>query len=202
MRMMKTGCLLAVLAAVGACGKSDSKDDTPATVVYGTLTTANSKTTTDNGTYQLTTADVCTRDVANGIVNVSLSQGSGKPSLTLKIKNFSATPKKYTCTQAADNITQGSTGSLFDTCMVDAKVLSAAAATNLNGYSIYRDTATSLGFTYSGACTIDVTTAPPEAKGTVTCGSMIQTTLNGAARNPIDPAMTADISATFDCTMK
>lgn len=186
-----------------ACS-TDKKDPAPPpVVVYGTTTITNSKVGTDNGAYQLTSADVCSHNVDSGVVNVTLSQGAGKPSLQLAIKDFSSTPKVYTCKQAADNGTaDASVGLKYETCMVQGAVPSSNGAASLNGYSMYRETVATKKFTYAGACTIDVSAAAPSIVGKVACTGMVQTTLEGAPRNPVDAAISADVAADFNCTFK
>ncbi len=186
-----------------ACGSKD-KSDSP-TVVYGKII-VKSSSGTDSGSYELTSLTQCQRNVDTGRVDIALSQGSGKPGLTLAIKDYSASAKTYTCVQALDN--QSSTtsvGGKFETCMAGVTVLSTPTATSaatLNGYSMYRETTGIKPFSYSGACSIQVTEGSPSIKGTVSCGSMVQTLLEGAARNPIDVTVTADLSAEFNCTFQ
>lgn len=193
---------VATLGLLTACGSSKSDSEAPPVVVYGNLTVAASTTETDNGTYALTSADACSRDINTGIVKVSLSQGAGKASMAFTIKDFSATPKTYTCKQAADNQSGDGVGSLFETCMVEAKVPSSAGATTLNGYSMYRETVATEKFTYAGTCTIDVTTAPPNAKGTFACTSLVQIVRNGTPRNPVSDTITATATGDFNCNFR
>ena len=202
---MSTHCLqpsLVLLAALfSACG--DTKDkETPALVVSGSLTLSDSKTT-DAATFSLTTIEKCSRNADSGRVDVVLSQGVGKPSLSFAIKDYSSTPKTYTCKQSTDNKDSlTDVGGKFESCMVDVKVLSSATASTLNGYSMYREVATTKPFSFTDSCSIALTAATPNISGTLTCTNLIQTALEGAARNPIDASVTADLKADFNCTFR
>ncbi len=185
--------------AMISCGNKDEDKDEPI-VVYGTMTLSESKGGDDNATVQLTAATTCTRNADTGRVDVTLSQGSGKPSLSLAIKDYSSVPKSYTCKQAADNATSDTdVGGKFESCMVSASVLSGPTLTTLNGYSIYRETIAVKKFTYPGACSIDVTTASPSIAGTVSCTGMVQTLREGTARNPVENTITATVQSDFKC---
>ncbi|HYX34931.1 MAG TPA: hypothetical protein VE954_17680 [Oligoflexus sp.] len=184
-----------------SCG-SDSKSDPAPTVVYGTIKLTPVQGD-DAGTYELTGLTQCARNADTGRVDVVMSQGAGKPSLTVAIKDYSASAKTYTCAQAADNKTSTTdVGGKFDSCMVATTVLSKSTATSLNGYAMHREAITVKPFTYAGSCSIQVTEASPSIKGTVSCTKMVQTQLEGAARNPIDTGITADLTAEFKCTFQ
>ena len=185
--------------ALISCGGKDDDDEEP-TVVYGTMTLSDSKGGNDNATVQLTAATTCTRNADTGRVDVTLSQGSGKPSLSLAIKDYSSVAKTYTCKQAADNATSDTdVGGKFESCMVSASVLAGPALTTLNSYSMYRETIAVKKFTHAGACSITVNTASPSIAGTVSCTGMVQTLLEGAARNPVDNTITANMQSDFKC---
>ncbi len=201
--LLRPALVLAIIAPLlVSCGEKKEDEDEPAPVVYATMTIADSKATTDNGTSQLTTLDSCKRDVASGLVTVKMSMGAGKASLSFSIKNYSSTPKAYTCTQAVDNQVKPELGTLYETCMVDVKVPASATDTALNGYSMYRETVTTEGFIYAGACAIDVTAATPAIQGTIACTDLIQTTRNGTPPNPLVATVTADVTGSFNCTFK
>lgn len=190
------------LTLVAACGSKKSEDSEPVTI-SGNLTVSGSKTVTDNATVQMTNIVTCSRNADTGRVDVTLSQGSDRPSFSLAIKDYSADPKTYSCTQAADNATsETDVGGKFETCLVAAKVLSASDKTTLNGYSMYRETVATRKFSYTGACSISVTTASPAIVGSFSCTNMIQTTLESAVRNPIVEAITANAAGDFNCTFR
>jgi major membrane immunogen (membrane-anchored lipoprotein) len=196
---------LAASALLTACGGSSSKDDPApaAPTVYGKMTLADASASPDDGSFELTSVDACSHNTDSGVVNVTLSQGAGKSALTLAIKDFSGTAKTYTCKQAADNAASAtSVGLKFETCMVDAKVISSNGATTLNGYSMYRDTVATDPFAYAGTCTIEVTAASPTVSGKVACAGMVQTTLTGTPHHPINLAVTKDLTADFSCTFR
>jgi hypothetical protein len=141
----------------------------------------------------------CTRNADTGRVDAAVGLSTGQ-NLTVAIKNYSSTPKKYTCVQAADNKESTSeVGGKFDDCMVDIKSLSAAGASTVNGYSMHRDSVSTKPFSYAGACSIDVTTASPSIAATISCLDMVQTVLESATRNPINAEVSADVTATLDC---
>jgi hypothetical protein len=186
-----------ISASMISCGQE--AEDKPAPVTYGTLTVTGSTTQTDNGSWELTTLTKCSRNADTGRVDATVGLGTGQ-TLTIAIKNYSSTAKKYTCVQAADNKESTSdVGGKFDDCMVDAKALSATGATTVNGYSMHRDSVSTKPFSYTGACSIDVTQASPSIKATISCLDMVQSVLESAARNPINAEVNADVAATLDC---
>jgi len=191
-----------VVLVVLSCGSDDKKEDPP-TVVYGTMVLSDSKGGDDNATVKLTSANTCKRNADTGRVDVKISAGTGKPSLTLAIKDYSSEAKTYTCKQAADNATSDTeVGGKFETCSVEASVLTSAETKTLNTYSMYRETTAIKAFPYTGACTINVTTASPSIEGTVTCTGLVQTTLEGAIRNPVEEKVTASVQSDFECRFK
>ena len=197
--MRSAGILGVVLAVCGGCGLETGTDDPAEPVVYGTLelTGANAA-----ASYDLTSVERCERDVDSGLASVTLSAGLAR--LEMKIKGFASSPRIYDCAQAVDNATElGSVGGKFDGCMVSVQVPSAADASTADGYDMHRAEASTKLFAYEGeACQIDVTSGPSSLVGAVTCPKLVQTRLEGAPRNPIDSAVTADLSvASFRCEM-
>lgn len=197
--------LMVLLSPIlSSCGSKDKSDSNPA-VVYGKIT-VKSVSGTDSGSFELNSLTQCQRNVDTGRVDIVMSQGAGKPGLTLAIKDYSASAKTYTCVQALDN--QSSTtsvGGKFESCMVGVTVPSTPTSTTaatLNGYSMYRESTAVKPFNYSGSCSIQVTEASPSIKATVSCASMVQTLLEGATRNPIDVSVTADLTGEFNCTFQ
>mgnify|MGYP003335866087 CR=1 FL=1 len=190
--------LLTAAATFGCDGLSkDSK------TVYATLNVENS-TSNDNAKTDLLKLVTCKRDADNSVFNLETTSDDGISSLKLRITGFKSTPQSYTCQQAADNKTAGSVGGKFDTCFVTARTPSAGAATVYNGYSMYRDEAEKAQqFSYAGTCQITISElGAANAKGVVLCSKMLQTYLNGALRNPVDAAVTADIRAEFNCPLQ
>ncbi len=186
------------LALISCGGKDDDKDEP--TVVYGTMTLSDSKGGNDNATVQLTAVAACTRNADTGRVDVILSQGSGKPSLSLAIKDYSSVAKSYNCKQAADNaLSDTEVGGKFESCMVSASVLASPTIATLNSYSMYRETIAVKKFTHAGTCSIEVTTASPSIAGTVSCTGMVQTMLEGVVRNPVENTVTASVQSDFKC---
>ena len=191
--------LLVTAFLITACGDEKKKEDTPVTV-YGNLTLSESKSGADNATVKLTSVTACTHNVDTGRVDMTISQGAGSPALSIAIKDFASSPKAYVCTQAADNGTSDTdVGGKFVTCMASVSVLSSATGTTLNKYNMYRETVATKKFTYGGACSINITSASVKLTGTVSCATMVQTDLEGAARNPIDGAITANLQGDFTC---
>lgn len=203
-RKLRTSKIILIASAAfatGCGGGDDSKTDPP--VIYGNLTLSDSTTAADNTTLQMTNVAACSRNADTGRVDVTLSQGQGRPSLALAIKDYSSDPKTYQCKQAADNATSDtSVGGKFETCMVAVTVPSSASATTLNGYSMYRESTNTRRFAYNGSCSITVTTATPSIAGSFVCSNMVQTTLEGAPRNPIDPAVVAKATGDFKCNFQ
>jgi hypothetical protein len=157
----------------------------------------------DAGTFELTALTSCRRNADSGRVDVSLSQGAGKAGISFAIKDYQSSAKPYSCVQSSDNQNSATDlGGKFDSCMVAIAVPSTPSATTLNGYAMHRDAITVKPFNYSGECSIQVTEASPATKGTILCKSLVQTQLEGAARNPIDAAVTADVTAEFNCTFQ
>ncbi len=171
-------------------------------VVYGSVALAGSSTA-GSGKVDLTSVVTCTRNADTGRVDVTLSAGGdNSPTLSLAIKNYSTSTSTYTCTQATDNTGESAPdiGGKFASCMVAASLPSAPSAATLDAYAMYRDDPATKKFKYSGTCAIQVTSATAPFKGTVNCGKMIQTVLEGAPRNPIDEKATGDVVADFSCT--
>ena len=192
--------ILVAATAITACGDSKSSDPAPV-VTYATMTVTNATKTTDNGTLTLTTSTTCTKDATSDLLTVVLSAASG-PNMNVTVKGFKSTASTYACVQAATNQTDpASIGSKFDTCGVSFHTLSAATGTALNGYAMYRDTVAIKPFSYGGTCSIAFTDTAPTVKGTVTCSKLLQTELDGSARNPVDTSITADISGSFYCNL-
>ncbi len=199
---LRTALACTLTLGASACS-SDSKDSDDAPAVQATVIVSDSKSGGDNGTVALTSVDKCTRDANSGRADIVLSLGANAPSLTLAIKDYSSDPKTYECKQGSDNKTSATdVGIKFETCMAEVKVKASATATTLNGYSMYRETVGVKPFSYAGTCTIAVTAATPTITGKVTCTDLVQTTLEGAVRNPIDTAVTADLAADFSCTFR
>jgi len=187
--------------ALAACGDKDPDEKSDPPPKLGTLTIADSKTGTDNGSFELNSADVCSRNADTGRVDVVLSGTGGV--LTIALKDYSSTPKAYTCKQATDNVADvNGVGGKFESCMADMKVPAKADSTLYNGYSIYRETTAVKPFAYAGACSINVTAATPTITGTVSCTDMVQTVLESAARNPIEAGVHADLTAEFKCDFR
>ena len=170
--------------------------------VFGTLMVKDAETSEDK-TQELTVVNTCKRDADNGVLSINLSSENQEAALELKVTGFKSSPQTYTCTQAVDNKTAGSLGGKFDTCYVAVKIPGNEKNMVSNGYSMYRDEAEKLqSFTYSGTCQIEVADVAANIKGLVTCNKMIQTYLNGSARNPVDSKSTADVKAVFSCALE
>jgi len=195
---MRSATILALAVCTG-CGLETGTEDPPEPVVYGSL-----ELTAAGGvaTYDLTSVDLCERDVDSGLAKITLSAGLAR--LEMKIKGFASSARTYECAQAADNATElGSVGGKFDGCMVSVQAPSAPDAATADGYDMHRAEPDTKLFTYEGGtCQIDVTSGPSALAGSVTCPKLIQTSLEGAPRNPIDPSVTADLRvASFRCDM-
>src|SRR5690606_394766 len=119
----------------------------------------------------------------------------GKNKLIVKVQD--ATVATFTCTQDAEGV---------DNCSVYAEVTSANGSDVVNGYSMATDSdagTPNADSTYAGTCSVNLTELEPSVEGKISCGGMVQTKLNGTARNPIEDDKTAGISVeSFHCTPK
>ncbi len=189
-------CLVYATLIVG-CG--DSESEVQEATVYAKATFANSFSEAENGDIELTKVDACTVDSTTGLANFSFSSGRLRK-VVMAIKGFSSVPRSYTCTQAADNATSsGSVGNKYDVCMVETARVSSTDTTTANGYSMHRVSTDIKLFNYAGACSITLTTATGDAQGTFSCAGMVQSVLDGSARNPISEEDTTDVTGEFKC---
>jgi len=176
--------------------------DAPSGTVYANLSIENSASS-DSSKNELRRVVSCKRDADNAVLNIDLASENSAAALKLKITGFKSSPQAYTCTQAIDNKTAGFLGGKFDTCFVSTKVPTASGASVSNLYSMYRDENEKLqAFNYSGVCQIQIQEIGTSVKGIISCTKMIQTFLNGAARNPINSDVTADVKADFNCPLE
>jgi hypothetical protein len=190
---------LLMAAATWGCDGLSKESKT----IYSTLNIENS-TSNDNARTDLVKLTTCKRDADISVFNFETASDDGVSSLKLRITGFKSTPQTYKCEQAADNKTAGSVGGKFDTCFVSARTPSFSSAAVFNGYSMYRDEAEKAQeFSYAGNCQITISElTSSNAKGVVLCSKMLQTYLNGALRNPVDAAVTADVRAEFNCPLQ
>lgn len=190
------------LLALSACGGDKESPKQAATVVYATVKTENAPTVDDvgNTSIEFTQVTRCTLDADSGFFQASFSSGANKPTLEVRIKGFSSAAKTYNCSQASDNKSSG-VGGKFNECAVEVQTLYSSSSTNLNKYTMFRDSETMKALDYTGSCTISTVFDSPRVKGTISCAKLIQTRLDGADRNPIDNSVTIDIAAEskFEC---
>ena len=139
----------------------------------------------------------CSNDADTGFFQGTFS-GNNNEVLSIKIKGFSTSESTYTCTQASDN-TEGSIGNKYDGCSIELVLPDPETSTNT--YNMHREEESAKAFTYTGTCTISTTYTDPQVEGSIACDGLIQTALQGAARNPIDQEVTASIlsGSTFEC---
>ncbi|RZA24698.1 MAG: hypothetical protein EOP10_09135 [Proteobacteria bacterium] len=179
-----------------SCG--DSKDDDKAAAVkYGELKTS-LLASTDIQSASLTTS-VCSRDSSSLLLSGAFT-GPGGEKLDIKIRNFSTTPRPYTCTQTADN-RDGDLGESYGECGIEFAI--ADRDLGPNTYSTYRTAATQDAFTFGGACTITPTYTAPKVTLNITCANLVQTKYHGTPRNPISGAETASLASgtTVECSI-
>lgn len=187
---------------LGSASLMACNPDASSGTVYANLSLENSASS-DSSQNQLRKVVSCKRDTDNAVLNIDLTSENSATALKLKITGFKSSPQAYACSQAIDNKTAGSLGSKFDTCFVSTKVPTASGATVSNSYSMYRDENEKLqAFNFSGVCQIQIQEIGTNVKGIISCTKMIQTFLNGAARNPIDSNVTADVKADFNCPLE
>ncbi len=174
-----------------SCGGSDSNDNnsTPATK-YGELKTS-LLDSTDVSSVDLMGAS-CSNNVDSGLFTASFT-GVQNEVLDIKIKDFSTTPRTYTCTQAESN-RDGDLGEKYSGCAIEFSVLGATAG--LNTYSTYRSAEALGAFTYGGTCTVVTSYTAPKLTLVVSCSNLIQTKFNGQTRNPISQSETASVNGT------
>lgn len=150
----------------------------------------------EGGTVIMTTAE-CVSDPNTGFFE-GVFTGADGTSMVIKMKGFTTTPGSYTCSQAADNST-GEVGNKFDGCAITLSIPD--PSTSVNTYAMHRDVASAKDFTYAGDCAITTTYEEPTVSATILCTGLVQTDLQGAPRNPINPEVTADIinGSSFFC---
>ena len=160
----------------------------------------NGATTAENGVMELTKVDECSINPDTGRADFSFSNGRNR-SLTIAIKNITSTPATYTCGQASDNaLAMDDLGLKFDDCMVEVSKISSADTTTSNSYSMHRISTDIKLFNYDGTCTVETTEVVSTVSANINCTGMVQTVLDGAARNPIDEEVTIDVTGDFSCT--
>lgn len=188
--------LISMIAAFFALGcEPVETEDEPAPTEYVTLNVE--ATAEGEGGSVVMTSATCTSDADTGFFEGVFSGPDGS-TLTVKMKGFSTTPGSYTCTQAADNAS-GAIGNKFDGCAVTLSIPD--PGTGLNTYAMHREAETDKDFSYTGECAITTTYEEPTVTATVLCTGLVQTDLQGAPRNPINPEVTADIvsGSSFFC---
>lgn len=132
-----------------------------------------------------------------------MQSGEGNAALEVAVKGIKSIARTYTCTQASDNKTLGSVGDFFDECGVSVAVPSSVRESNV--YRMYRSETeqnVEYAFSYAGECRVEMLEVSPVAKGKVSCTKMIQVTNAGTTRNPIEASKTADLTASFECTLQ
>lgn len=192
------------LMALSACGDDKGGDKEAAKVVYATVKTVNAPKTDDVGdtTIEFTHVDQCSSDADSGFFQATFSAGNNKPTLAIRIKGFGTNAKTYNCSQANDN-KSGAVGGKYNECAVEIQTLYSSSSSNLNKYTMYRDSESMKALDYTGSCEISTTYDKPRVKGTINCAKLVQTRLDGADRNPIDSSVTIDIAAEskFECDL-
>jgi hypothetical protein len=203
-------CILMALLPAG-CGDSTVNDDDsnkttertagPELELVGNadVEVSESTNTAENISVHFATASLCHKNSGAGTFEAKFQ--SENQSLTIRVRNFTAGAKTYTCKQAANNQTsESSLGDRFHGCGVELSV-DPDDALGFASYASYRNATTIAPFQYDGECQVQVSQAQIEFKATVSCSKMVQTFFDGSVRNPIDPAVVATTSATVSCEM-
>ena len=199
---MKASLIFTCLFAA-SCGSSTKKTDPLPGGVYSVISLSSS-TTAETKSYSFTTLYNCKFDGNNGTFEASFNSGTNT-NLAVKIRGFSKSNKKYTCSQAADNKNGPDVGSYFDGCGLSLTVPNnTTTSPTHNKYATYRTDTTIDAFAYAGTCTVDITFAEPAAvSGVILCGDMVQTHLKSNPRNPVDTSVKASITekSSFSCNI-
>lgn len=219
MSMQKILIALAVAASAGCGADTTEQEETGTSTGTGTsippagngggvgparagemsYALANAVTPEDDGAYQSTVYNTCKKDLSSGLLTVSL--GDGTATLEVRIKDFKDSASTYTCKQAANNATEvDDLGDKFNSCMVLTRQVPAGGGL-MTGYGMHRDATSMPAFTFSGACSVEISEVTDRVKGHVVCGGLIQTILDAAPRNPIDAKVTADLTGDFGCEL-
>lgn len=194
---MRNLLLLLALSLTSLTIGCEAEEDKPPVVEYVKLN-VEAPGEGEGGAVVMTTA-MCTSDSDTGFFQGDFTGEDGSM-LTVKIKGFTTNEAIYTCSQASDN-TEGEVGNKFDSCSVALVI--ADPETSVNSYAMHRSSAEVKGFTYGGTCTVTTTYSEPTLTADVNCTGLVQTDLQGSARNPIDGSVTADITSgsTFSCDL-
>ena len=194
---MRNLLLLLALSLTSLTIGCEAEEDKPPVVEYVKLN-VEAPGEGEGGAVVMTTA-MCTSDSDTGFFQGDFTGEDGSM-LTVKIKGFTTNEAIYTCSQASDNI-EGEVGNKFDSCSVALVI--ADPETSVNSYAMHRSSAEVKGFTYGGTCTVTTTYSEPTLTADVNCTGLVQTDLQGSARNPIDGSVTADITSgsTFSCDL-
>jgi hypothetical protein len=191
-------CALALIIGLTGCGLVNEDEPEPPVVEYVTLNVTGTPDG-EGGEIKMTTG-TCTSDPDSGFFVGNFTGADGR-ALTVKIKGFSTgSSSTYTCTQASDN-SEGGVGNKFDGCSVALMIPDTDSG--VNTYAMHRDLESAKDFSYGGSCTIETNFEEPRVTGSINCSGLVQTDLQGAPRNPIDPSITADISSgsSFFCDL-
>jgi hypothetical protein len=206
MKFLVTATFLFMLAACGKSNSSENQEENETHNQNGTPLTADAAFAVTDAVFASDNIAVatdefsrCSKDLSTGLLSVFI--GNSTKSLEVQIKNVSNSAKEYGCKQAANNSqSQGSLGDKFNSCMVDVRLTPEDAA-GASGYSMHRATADFAPFTYSGDCSVSISEIDDSVSGTFACGDMIQTYLESSYRNPVDAAITANVSGDFSCVL-
>ncbi len=192
MQLFRSTLLLSsTLVILSGCGSSSDKNEsTTAATKYGELKTS-LLDSTEVSSVDLMSA-TCSNDVDSGLFTATFT-GTQNETLDIKIKDFSTTPRTYTCTQSESN-RDGDLGEKYSGCAIEFGVLGANGG--LNTYSTYRNVETMGAFTYGGTCTVVTSYTSPKLTMVVSCTNLIQTKFNGQARNPISQSETGSVNGT------
>lgn len=185
--------LLSTSVGLAACGDSGSSSS-ESNEVFGTVSVENASDPREDGTITFNRSE-CSRDLTSGYFQAKLGNQSGLESLTIKIKDFTAAARSYTCVQAADNKTAPALGGLYTGCAIELRKKSASSPSTFSGYGMYRDEEAAKSLDYQGTCTINVSYSAPKVDMALSCTKMLQVYNEGTRRNPIDANAVATIGA-------
>ena len=201
--MNKIYFFICLFAFSSSCGDVDSNSSPTEYASINTTQESSSEKSSIIGKISLTSNKMCNHNSDSGLFQLTLS-GTNSEQLDIKIKGFTKSNKKYTCTQASDN-KNSSLGDKFESCMVELSLQSQNQQNTLNTYAMHRASEDIAALDYNSECSVDISydSVLNKVSGTLKCLALQQTKYNGQNRNPLNSNVTIDITqgSTFFCDL-